>query len=202
MAQVRIVYRHNEAPNRGFAATGVFFIKFILAIPHLMIMGALQALTQVLAYVGFWLVALTGSYPTGLLSLIDTAFQWSARGWGWISGITDDYPPFDEEAPDAPVSLELPTPDQPSKGWAVAGIFVVPKLIVLIPHLVALAFMTIAAVLAMWWGFVMVMFGGRLPGGIQDFLAGTMQWWARVYAWLAGLTDEYPPFRLDARPTA
>jgi hypothetical protein len=62
--------------------------------------------------------------------------------------------------------------------------------------------MTIAAVLAMWWGFVMVMFGGRLPGGIQDFLAGTMQWWARVYAWLAGLTDEYPPFRLDARPTA
>ena len=202
MSQVRIIYRHNETPNRGFAATGVFLIKAILAVPHLAIMAALQGLASILIYVGFWLVALTGQYPTGMLSLINTAFQWSARGWAWIAGIEDVYPPFDAEPPKASVSLELPTPTNPSKGWAVSGIFLVPKLIVLIPHLVALAVLTIVAGLVMWWGFVVVLFSGRLPGGIQDFLASIMQWWARVYAWWAGLTDDYPPFTLDARPSA
>lgn len=201
MNQVRMIYRHNETPSRGFAATGVFLIKAILAVPHLLIMAALQSLAHTLTYIGFWLVALTGQYPTGLLSLINQAFQWSARGWAWIAGIEDAYPLFDAEPSNPTVSLELPTPTNPSKGWAVSGIFLIPKAIVLIPHLVALAVLTVVAGFVMWWGFVMVMFSGRLPGGIQDYLASIMQWWARVYAWWAGLTDNYPPFKLDARPT-
>lgn len=200
MTQANIVYRHNEAPSRGLAATGVFFVKWVLAFPHLLIIGALQGLAQVLAYIGFWIVALTGTYPTGLLSLIDLAFQWSARVWGWMTGINDVYPPFEAEPEQSPVSLELPRPDSPSKGWAVAGIFVIPKVIVLIPHFIVLTFVLIGAAFAMWWGYLVAMLTGRLPRGIQDFLASTMQWVARVYAWLAGLTDEYPPYRLDARP--
>jgi hypothetical protein len=200
MSQVRILYRRNEAPRRGLAATGVFFVKWILAIPHLAIIWALQALAQVLVYVGYWIVALTGAFPRGLLALIDLAFHWSARTWGWISGIADDYPPFEAEAPEYPVGLELPRPDDPSRGWAVAGIFVFPKLLALIPHAFVLIFVGLAAAVAMWVGYLVAMFTGRLPAGIQDFLASTIQWNARLYAWLAGLTDEYPPFRLDAMP--
>jgi hypothetical protein len=200
VTQARILYRHNQAPRRGLAATGVFFVKWILAIPHLFIIGALQGLAQVLAYIGYWIVALTGTYPRGLLGLIDLAFHWSARTWGWIAGISDDYPPFEPEPRDYPVGLELPRPDTPAKGWAVAGIFVFPKLFALLPHVLVLIFVNLAAAVAMWFGYLVAMFTGRLPAGIQDFLASTLQWNARIYAWLVGLTDEYPPFRLDAMP--
>ena len=37
---------------------------------------------------------------------------------------------------------------------------------------------------------------------VGDFIAGVVQWWLRVGAWLYGLTDEYPPFALDATPSA
>jgi hypothetical protein len=202
VTQASISYRRNEAPSRGLAATGVFFIKWVLAIPHLLIVGALQGLTQVLAYIGYWIVTLTGSYPPGFLPLIDMAFRWSARAWGWIAGITDEYPPFEGDPADYPIALNLPRPDQPSKGWAVAGIFVVPKLVWLIPHVIALVFVNIGAVFAIWFGYLAAMFTGRLSPGIQDYVASTIQWNARTTAWLVGLTDEYPPFALDARPGA
>jgi hypothetical protein len=202
MSQVRVTYRHNESPRRGLAATGVFFLKWLLALPHLLIIGALQSLAQVLAYIGFWIVALTGTYPPGFLPLIDMAFHWSARAWGWISGIADDYPPFEGDVDGYPVGVVIPRPEQPSKGWAVAGILVFPKLFALLPHVIALVFVNVAAGFAMWFGYLTAMFTGRLSPGIQDFLASTMQWNARVIAWLVGLTDEYPPFALDARAEA
>jgi len=49
-------------------------------------------------------------------------------------------------------------------------------------------------VVATWFGYVIAFFTGALPKGIQDFIAGAMQWYTRVMAWLLGLTDEYPPF--------
>jgi len=47
-----------------------------------------------------------------------------------------------------------------------------------------------------------VVFTGALPVGIQDFAAGAMQWTLRVYAFLAGITDEYPKFSLQVTPAA
>ncbi|NIR39694.1 MAG: DUF4389 domain-containing protein, partial [Actinobacteria bacterium] len=38
------------------------------------------------------------------------------------------------------------------------------------------------------------------PTAIQDFAAGVLQWNLRVAAWVGGITDEYPPFSLDAAP--
>ena len=43
---------------------------------------------------------------------------------------------------------------------------------------------------------------GSLPTGIQDFIAGTAQWYLRAQAWFYGLTDEYPPFGFEIQPSA
>ena len=58
----------------------------------------------------------------------------------------------------------------------------------------------VVAMIGMWVGFIVVAFTGRLPDGIQDFVAGTFQWMIRATAWVTGLTDEYPPFSLDVTP--
>jgi hypothetical protein len=67
--------------------------------------------------------------------------------------------------------------------------------------LIALVFVTLAAVLATWFGYFAVAFAGSLPIGIQDFVAGVGQWNLRVYAFLFGISDEYPKFSLEAAPS-
>ena len=200
MPNLTISYQHNTSPHRGLAATGIILIKLVLAAPHLIVSGALQTVAMWLAYFGYWLVAFTGSMPQAVHRLLEISFQWNTRIWGWIAGITDVYPPFETD-PEYPVEIPVAKPENPSQGWAVAGIFVAPKFLVAIPHFVVLVFLGIGAVLAMWFGFIVAAVTGRLPAGIQDYLVGVLQWQLRVFAWIAGLVDEYPPFSLDAAPS-
>jgi hypothetical protein len=75
------------------------------------------------------------------------------------------------------------------------------RLILLIPHLVVLFFLGIAAeVVAFlgWWG---ALFTGRLPEFAHTFLSGVLRWYIRVYAYGLLLTDVYPRFTLDDDPS-
>jgi hypothetical protein len=202
MATQIILYRLNDAPHRGLATSGIFIIKAFLAVPHWIIVGALQSLAFTAAYVGYWLVALTGNYPSGLQTFVVWWLRWDARIIGWYTGVNDVYPPFEPEPekyeaylPD----LDLAHNESPSKGWAVMGIFLL-KFVVALPHLFVLALLWFATMIGSWFGFIAAAFTGRLPRGIQDLAMGTTQWTARVMAWIGGLTDEYPPFELSVTP--
>ncbi|HEX9978424.1 MAG TPA: DUF4389 domain-containing protein [Acidimicrobiia bacterium] len=201
MSRPTFVYRHAAEPSRGLATAGIFFIKTLMAIPHLVVVGVLQNLAWVLGYVGFWVVAFTGKMPSGIFDLIRISMRWSVRTYGWLIGYTDLYPPFEVD-PEYPVNVEMAPPANPSKGWAVAGIFVFPKALALLPHLIVLAFLDLAAAVTVWFGYFVVAFTGALPVGIQNFVAGVVGWNYRVAAWFLGLDDQYPPFTLEAAPTA
>lgn len=197
MTDLTLHYRHNTSPHRGLAATGIVFVKFLLIIPHALVVGAIQYLAMLLAYIGFWIVAITGEMPQAAHRLLEIAFGWTARMWGWNSGLVDVYPPFETD-PDYPIAFFTPKPKNPSRSWAVTGILLV-KFLIALPHLIVMAFLGLGAGIAMWVGYWIVVFTGELPTGIQDFVAGVLQWNLRVAAWIAGLTDEYPPFSLEAR---
>jgi hypothetical protein len=203
VTQAAIAYHYNEKPRRGLALAGALFgLKAILLIPHMIIIGVLQYLAMAVGYIGFWIVAFTGKFPVGLQNLIAMWLRWGARSYGWLTGITDEYPPFESDPQGFPIDAVLPANANPKKGWAVAGIFFFPKAICLIPHMFLLAFVMFAVVVATWIGYLAAFFTGSLPKGIQDFIAGTMQWYTRVMSWLLGLTDEYPPFGLAITPAA
>jgi hypothetical protein len=201
MTQAAIVYHHNQQPRRGLALAGVIFcVKAILLIPHLIIVGVLDYLAYAVGYIGFWIVAFTGELPRGLQDLITMWLRWGARTYGWLAGITDEYPPFDPDPQGFPIDARTPVNENPRKGWAVAGIFVFPKAICAVPHLFLLSFVMVAVVVVTWVGYVVTFFTGRFPTGMQDFIAGTMQWYTRVMCWFLGLTDEYPPFGVAISP--
>jgi hypothetical protein len=203
MTQAAIVYRHNTAPRRGLALAGALFcVKAVLLVPHLIIIAALEYVALAVAYIGFWIAAFTGNLPTALQSLISMWLRWGARSYGWLVGITDEYPPFDTDPQGYGIDARTPVNESPSKGWAVAGIFVFPKMLAAIPHLFLLAFVLFATAVVTWVGYVVTFFTGRFPTGMQDFIAGTMQWYTRVLAWILGLTDEYPPFGVQITPAA
>lgn len=85
-----------------------------------------------------------------------------------------------------------------NRGYAVLGIiWYVGKVILLIPHLFIMSFLLIVTFLAAWIGYWAILFTGRQPEGISNFITGAMKWNNRIYAWLASTVDDYPPFGFD-----
>ena len=71
------------------------------------------------------------------------------------------------------------------------------KWLLAFPHYVVLLFLLIGLAFAKLAAFFAVLFTGRYPRGIFDYVVGVMQWGWRVQSYVGLLRDEYPPFRLD-----
>lgn len=71
------------------------------------------------------------------------------------------------------------------------------KWLLLLPHWFVLAFIWIAAFLAVVASWFAVLFTGKYPQGIHRFVTGTYRWTTRVNAYGLLMTDRYPPFSFD-----
>jgi hypothetical protein len=74
------------------------------------------------------------------------------------------------------------------------------KWLLLLPHYLALFLLAIGASLAAIAAFFIVLFTGRYPRGIFEFIVGVMRWALRVNAYYYLMTDAYPPFSLNPEP--
>lgn len=103
-----------------------------------------------------------------------------------------------QPVPEYPVNLTIDYPQQSSRLLALASIlFLFPKMLLLIPHLIVLWALGIIAFFAWILGQFAVLFTGRYPKSFFDFLAGVLRWSIRVNAYIYGLTDKYPPFKME-----
>ncbi len=71
------------------------------------------------------------------------------------------------------------------------------RIFMVIPQLVVLWLLGVAAMVVVIIGWFGALFTGRLPVFAGDFLTGYLRWLTRVYAYMFLLTDAYPPFTLD-----
>jgi len=69
-------------------------------------------------------------------------------------------------------------------GWLYCGL---PHGIVLLFYSIAVGVVSFIA----WWA---ILFTGRYPRGMYDFMVGFNRWSIRVGAYMSYLTDKYPPF--------
>lgn len=74
------------------------------------------------------------------------------------------------------------------------------KWLLAFPHYIVLLFVGIGAFFAVIGAFFAILFTGRYPRGLFDFVLGTFRWSYRVTAYVYLLTDRYPPFSLAEEP--
>jgi hypothetical protein len=119
--------------------------------------------------------------------------RFSARVAVFLLLMDDTYPSTDEEQS---VTLTFPYPDVPNdlNRW-----LPLVKWLLAIPHYVVLVFLTLAGLVCVIVAWFAILFTGRYPRGLFDFVEGVLRWWNRVIAYAFVLvTDEYPPFSLSA----
>ena len=186
----------DEYRSRGLAALGILlFAKTVLLIPHLILLSLYASVVQVVVWIGYWYILIQGGKPYWVENLELIFLEWSSRVFAWFTSTTDVYPTFgtDENHPAQVIVEEAP---EPQNRWlALAGILLIRSLMA-VPHLFILLWLTIGTLFAAWFGYVAILMTGRLPLSLHWYFVGFHRWWARTWAWIAALTDEYPPFTL------
>ena len=178
-----------EYPER--LSRWLIFVKWLLAIPHFLILYALSALANVITFVAFFAILFTGRYPRGLFDFVVNIYRWQENVFAYYALFRDEYPPFSWEAGKYPVTFEVDYPERLSR-WM---IFV--KWLLAIPHIIVLLFLYIIALVVWVIVWFAILFTGRFPRGLFDFLVGVSRWSLRVNAYaLLLLRDDYPPFSL------
>jgi hypothetical protein len=194
----------------------LWLVKWLLAIPHFIVLAFLWIAFVVLSVVAFFAILFTARYPRGIFEFNLGVMRWTWRVAFYAYGAlgTDRYPPFTlGAAPDYPATLDVTYPGRLSR-----GLVLVKWWLLAIPHYLILGVLLGGAWGGGWergeddgdWGGspgligLLVLFAGvallfttRYPRGIFDFVLGLDRWVARVVAYAGLMTDAYPPFRLD-----
>jgi hypothetical protein len=195
----------------------LWLVKGLLIIPHVVVLAFLWLAFAVVTVAAFFAILFTGRYPRGLFDFNVGVLRWSWRVgfYSFSANGTDRYPPFTlGPAPDYPAGLDVAYPEKLSR-----GLVLVKWWLLAIPHYVVLGILfggtrtvwtdggaaqvTTTGLLS-WLVLVAVvalLFTSRYPRRLFELIMGFNRWAFRVVAYVALLTDQYPPFALDQGPT-
>jgi hypothetical protein len=183
-----------------------WLVKWFLALPHVAVLAFLWVAFVLVTLAAFVSILCTGRYPRRLFDFNVGVLRWSWRVTFYATSVlgTDQYPPFTLRAADYPATLDVAYPEKLSR-----GLVLVKSWLLAIPHVVMVwawsaswsaagdAVSGGVAGLAVMIAAVSLLVTGRYPVGLFDLTMGVMRWTCRVVAYVALMTDAYPPFRLD-----
>jgi len=201
----------------------LWLVKWVLVIPHYIVLAFLWAAFIVLSAVAMVAIVVTGRYPRAIFEFNVGVLRWTWRVQYYAIGAfgTDRYPPFTlADDPSYPAHLEVEYPQRLSRGLALVKwwLLAIPQYIIIgvltgggfepgwrlvrSPSLggVSISYgvgipglIGLLAVIAA----VVLLVTGRYPEQLYNFVLGMNRGVLRVAGYAGLMTDRYPPFRLD-----
>ena len=176
-----------EYPDSGLSRVKTLF-RIVLVIPIAIVA---ELVSGVLFLPALLMILFRRKYPRWWFDWNLEITRFTTRVWAYLGLMRDEYPSTDEEQA---VHLDLDYPDaaRDLNRW-----LPLVKWILAIPHYIVLAVLSVAAILSVVIAWFVILFTGRYPRGLFNFVLGVNRWSLRVsaYMWLL-ITDRYPPFSL------
>ena len=130
-------------------------------------------------------------YPRWWFDFALELARFGTRIGAYLALLTDQYPSTVEEQA-VHLQIDYPNVESDLNRW-----LPLVKWLLVIPHLFVLFVLSVAAFFAVVIAWFAILFTGRYPRGLFDFVVGVGRWWLRVQAYATLLvTDRYPPFSL------
>ena len=131
-------------------------------------------------------------YPRWWFDFARELARFSSRVGAYLALLTDRYPSTEEEQ-SVHLDIDYPNVEQELNRW-----LPLVKWLLAIPHYLVLAVLFVGAIVAVVIAWFAILFTGRYPRGLFDYVVGVGRWSLRVqaYAFLL-VTDRYPPFSLQ-----
>jgi hypothetical protein len=193
----------------------LWLVKWLLVIPHAVVLLFLWIATLFLTLVAFFAILFTSRYPRRIFDFNVGVLRWSWRVafWSFDANGTDRYPPFTlADDPTYPARLQVDYPERLSR-----GLVLVKWWLLVIPHLLIVGLFVGSSTLVwqtsdgtairvastgligmvVFIAVVALLFTDRYPQGLFDFVMGMNRWCVRVASYVLLMRDEYPPFRFE-----
>ncbi len=194
------------------------FFRIFTIIPAAIVLAFVSIAGYIMYVLSWFAILFTGKYPDSFYNFVLYWFRWSLRVGGYFLLITDKYPPFTgDEQPGYPVSVAVEKPTQISRLLVFLRLPIPPSTLsytfppafrwtanwfagfpMAFPHQVVLSFLYIAAAVILfvsWWA---ILFTGKFPKSMFDFVVWVFRWNTRVTGYTYYFTDKYPPFSGEA----
>jgi len=166
----------------------LIFVKWLLALPHWIILYALSGLVQAITFIAWFAILFTGRYPRELFQLVVKSWRWQANVNAYVGLMRDEYPPFSWEEGRYPVTFAVDYPERLSR------LLIFVKWLLAFPHYIVLALLAFVGLVAWVMAWFAILITGHFPRALFNFLVGLARWSWRVQAYTYLLRDEYPPF--------
>ncbi|GAA4539699.1 DUF4389 domain-containing protein [Pseudonocardia xishanensis] len=206
---------HLEGRLEPDISRGLWLVKWLLLIPHVIVLAVLWTAFLLLTIVAWVAILATARYPRAIFDFNLGVLRWTWRVsfYGYSALGTDRYPPFTlADVADYPARLDITYPEHLSRGLAL-----VMTWLLALPHYLVVGFFVGGSGAAAWRygdiapmtasgglvGLLVLFTGiallvrGTVPTGLFDVVLGMDRWALRVTAYAVLMTDAYPPFRLD-----
>jgi hypothetical protein len=204
-----------EGEHSRHLSRWLWLVKWLLIIPHVVVLFFLWIAFLVLSVVAFFGILIIGRYPRAMFDFNVGVLRWSWRVsyYAYSALGTDRYPPFTlTDDPNYPARLSIEYPQKLSR-----GLVLVKWWLLALPHYLIIGVFTGAAFagysqirdgnawaygsgligLLVFIAGLVLLFSGRYPRGVFDLIMGMNRWVYRVSAYAALMTDQYPPLRMD-----
>lgn len=164
-------------------------LRFILAIPWLLLGGAFVTGGFIIAFIAWFAIVFAARYPQGLYDFNAGVLRFVARANAFFNLQTDEWPPFGwEEAPEYPVRARV---DPPLERYSRAKTGF--RLIVGFPAIFMLYLIGSVWPLAAAIAWFHIVFTGRSAAGTHNVLSYGLAYQLRATAYFLLMTDTLPP---------
>ena len=168
-------------------------VNWVLVIPLYLWVVVLGYGAAVVSLAGWFAILFTGRLPERMGEYLVAVLRYQWRVMAFLFGLTTSYPGFPVVAGYVDPG-SYPAVLYSARPTARRRVTVAFRAVLVIPQLVVLYFVNLAAFVVLIIGWFAVLFAGRWPLGLRSFVIGWMRWTLRVSGYLYLIVDDYPPF--------